>query len=137
MAEEPRDADATRPAEGRRNLLVDLSNRIVGLHKEFYGRGPDKAKAYYYDDLVVVLMRGGYSRVEETLLQAGKGQSVIDQRASFQAAMGDTFKQAITEVTGREVIGFMSGNQQDPDMFCEVFVLAPSDIEGERPQETR
>jgi len=26
------------------------------------------------------------------------------------------------------VIGFMSGNQQEPDMICEVFVLAPTDL---------
>jgi hypothetical protein len=26
------------------------------------------------------------------------------------------------------VIGFMSGNQQAPDMSCEVFVLAPTDL---------
>jgi hypothetical protein len=26
------------------------------------------------------------------------------------------------------VIGFMSGNQQHPDMICEVFVLAPSTL---------
>jgi hypothetical protein len=26
------------------------------------------------------------------------------------------------------VIGFMSGNQQDPDMMCEVFILAPTDL---------
>jgi hypothetical protein len=37
------------------------------------------------------------------------------------------------------VIGFMSGNQQHPDMICEVFVLAPStlfkdiEIPGEAP----
>jgi hypothetical protein len=26
------------------------------------------------------------------------------------------------------VIGFMSGNQQHPDMMCEVFILAPTDL---------
>jgi len=26
------------------------------------------------------------------------------------------------------VIGFMSGNQQDPDLMCEVFILAGSDL---------
>jgi hypothetical protein len=26
------------------------------------------------------------------------------------------------------VTGFMSGNQQQPDMMCEVFVLAPTDL---------
>jgi len=26
------------------------------------------------------------------------------------------------------VIGFMSGNQQDPDMICEIFVLAQNSL---------
>ena len=41
----------------------------------------------------------------------------------------------IEEATGRQVIGFMSGNQQDPDMMCEVFILAPTDLvdDGEAP----
>ena len=26
------------------------------------------------------------------------------------------------------MIGFMSGNQQHPDMICEVFILAPSSL---------
>jgi len=34
----------------------------------------------------------------------------------------------IEDATGRWVIGFMSGNQQDPDMMCETFILAPSDL---------
>jgi hypothetical protein len=29
------------------------------------------------------------------------------------------------------VIGFMSGNQQDPDLMCEVFILAPTDLIGD------
>jgi hypothetical protein len=34
----------------------------------------------------------------------------------------------IEKATGRQVIGFMSGNQQHPDMMCEVFILAPTDL---------
>jgi hypothetical protein len=34
----------------------------------------------------------------------------------------------IEDATHRSVVGFMSGNQQDPDMICEVFVLAPTDL---------
>ena len=26
------------------------------------------------------------------------------------------------------MIGFMSGNQQHPDIMCEVFILAPTDL---------
>jgi hypothetical protein len=37
----------------------------------------------------------------------------------------------IEDATGRKVIGFMSGNQQHPDLMCEVFILAPTDLVGE------
>jgi uncharacterized protein YbcI len=40
--------------------------------------------------------------------------------------MRDRFEEVVETVTGRKVIGFMSGNQQDPDTICEVFVLEPS-----------
>jgi hypothetical protein len=30
----------------------------------------------------------------------------------------------------RPVIGFMSGNQREPDMMCEVFILDPTDLVG-------
>jgi hypothetical protein len=38
------------------------------------------------------------------------------------------FEAVIEDATGRRVIGFMSGNQQHPDMMCEVFILAPTDL---------
>jgi hypothetical protein len=42
--------------------------------------------------------------------------------------MRDRFAGVIEEATERRVIGFMSGNQQHPDMMCEVFILAPTDL---------
>jgi uncharacterized protein YbcI len=101
---------------------------MVALVKEFYGRAPTRAKTYYQDDLVVCLLRGGYSRVEQTLLEGGRGDSVIQQRMEFQELMRERFAAVIEDLTGRGVIGFMSGNQQDPDIMCEVFNLAPSDL---------
>jgi uncharacterized protein YbcI len=108
--------------------LTAISDGLVALLKEFYGRGPTEAKSYYQDDLVVCILRGGFSRVEETLLEGGRGAAVIQQRLEFQELMRERFEQVIEAATGREVIGFMSGNQQQPDMMCEVFVLSPTDL---------
>ena len=66
--------------------------------------------------------------VEQTLFEGGHGDDVIRQRMVFQDVMRDRFERVVEEATGRKVIGFMSGNQQDPDMICEVFVLAPNDV---------
>jgi uncharacterized protein YbcI len=101
---------------------------MVALLKEFYGRGPTRAKSYYEDDLVVCVLRGGFSRVEETLLAGGRGQAVIQQRMEFQEVMRQRFAKVIEDATGKRVIGFMSGNQQDPDLMCEVFIVAPTDL---------
>jgi uncharacterized protein YbcI len=101
---------------------------MVALLKEFYGRGPTRAKSYYEDDLVVCVLRGGFSRVEQTLLDGGRGPAVIQQRMEFQEVMRERFTEVIEGATGRPVIGFMSGNQQEPDLMCEVFILAPTDL---------
>ena len=108
-----------------------VSDGMVALLKDYYGVGPTQTKTYYHDDLVVCLLRGGFTRVEKTLLEGGRGSAVIQQRMEFQEVMRDRFVQVIEAATGRRVVGFMSGNQQNPDMICEVFVLAPSDIVGE------
>jgi uncharacterized protein YbcI len=119
----------TRKPDGAARTAI--SDGIVALLKSFYGVGPTQARTYYHDDLVVCLMRGGFTRVEQTLLEGGRAAAVIQQRMEFQEIMRSRFVAVVEEATRRRVVGFMSGNQQDPDMICEVFVLAPADpIEG-------
>jgi uncharacterized protein YbcI len=110
------------------DVLTAISEGLVALLKDYYGRGPTQAKSYYQDDLVVCLLRGGFSRVEQTLLEGGRGASVISQRMEFQELMRGRFEAVIENATGRRVVGFMSGNQQQPDMMCEVFILAGTDL---------
>ncbi len=112
-------------------IVTAISDGLVALLKEYYGRGPSHTKSYYQDDLVVCILRGGFSRVEQTLLDGGRGSAVIGQRMEFQEVMRERFEEVIRTATGRPVIGFMSGNQQHPDMMCEVFILGPTDLVDE------
>jgi uncharacterized protein YbcI len=120
------DSAQPRPLDGTARTAI--SDGMVALLKEYYGVGPTQAKTYYHDDLVVCLMRGGFTRVEQTLLEGGRTAAVIQQRMEFQEVMRSRFITVIESATRRRVVGFMSGNQQDPDMICEVFVLAPTDL---------
>jgi uncharacterized protein YbcI len=119
---------AAQQQQDRGSALTSISDGIVRLLKEYYGVGPTQAKTYYHDDLVVCLMRGGFTRVEQTLLEGGRTTAVIQQRREFQELMRDRFVAVIEAATARQVVGFMSGSQHDPDMLCEVFVLAPTDL---------
>ncbi len=122
------DGEAAERAADAGDVRTQISNGLVALLREYYGRGPERTRTYVSDDLVVCLLRGGFTRVEQTLLESGHGGDVIRQRMVFQDVMRDRFEAVVENATGRKVIGFMSGNQQDPDMICEVFVLAPSDL---------
>ena len=115
-----------RAAHG--DVVTAISDGLVRLLKEYYGRGPTQAKTYYQDDLVVCVLRGGFTPVEQTLLEGGRGAAVIEQRMAFQEVMRQRFESVVERATNRRVIGFMSGNQQQPDMICEVFILAPSTL---------
>jgi uncharacterized protein YbcI len=120
--------DVTRTPRTHGDVLTAISDGMVALLKEFYGRGPTRTKSYYQDDLVVCVLRGGFSRVEQTLMEGGRSATVIQQRMEFQELMRERFEAVIEHATGRRVTGFMSGNQQGPDMMCEVFILAPTDL---------
>lgn len=129
MSDESQGAGFSHHGDAAR--LASISRRIVALHKAHYGRGPTKAKTYHNDDLIVVLMRGGFTKAEETLREGGRGDLVIQHRADLQEVMIDRFKQVVEEETGHKVAAQMSNSHQQPDLICEIFVLEPNDLLGE------
>ena len=119
MASE-RDDDAGRTGG---ELAASISNTFVQLIKEHGDRGPTKCRTYIDDDLIIVLMRGGYSRLEDTLFEDGKWLDVRTTRQTFQDTMEGRLTETIERLTGREVSAFMSASHQRPDMQIEMFVL--------------
>ncbi len=98
---------------------------MVQLHSRYYGKGPTKAKTHQVNDTVVAILRGGFTRVERTLLDTGQVESVYQMRRSFQQAMEAEFRHVVEEATGRKVIAYMSSIHVDPDLAVELFVLEP------------
>ena len=104
-------------------LAGEISTTFVRLFKEHADRGPTKCRTYIEDDLIVVLLRGGYSRMENTLFEDGKWLDVRSMRHTFQDTMEGRLTEAIERLTGREVAAFMSASHQRPDIQIEAFVL--------------
>jgi uncharacterized protein YbcI len=102
-----------------------ISAALVGLKKEFYGKGPTAAKTYFNDDWVFTVMEGGLTRNEETLLAAGEEPLVRQYRLRFQEAMTDKICGAVEEITGRRVLTYHSQIMFQPDRIIEMFLLAP------------
>jgi uncharacterized protein YbcI len=130
----PTDAAAMRGSGGHSGpLRQELSNAIVSLFKEHFGRGPADCRTYLEPDLVVVVMTGGYHAAEQTLFEAGKWHEVRQARMSWQDTMQVRFVDTIERLTGREVKAFMSANHQAPDITVELFVLGREDAAAPPP----
>ena len=70
------------------HLLSAISNSIVRILRERYGRGPMKAKTYALDDIIVVVLRaGGFTAAEQTMIDRGEPARVVEMREDFQRVM--------------------------------------------------
>jgi uncharacterized protein YbcI len=105
--------------------LAAISNAMVALHREHFGRGPGAAKAYLTGDLVVCILTDVFTQVEKTLIQAGRVEHVRETRMLHQRAMEAEFRRPVEELTGRTVVAFMSTVHFDPDLAVEIFLLEP------------
>lgn len=113
-------------------VLAEVSNAIVGVLAECYGRGPTKAKSYIFDDYVITVLEDFLTTVEETLVQNGKEGLVREVRMTFQEAVADRFKRAVSDVTGRQVLTYHSQVTFHPPRGFEIFVLEPEDRDAGR-----
>lgn len=124
--------DDAAPGAGRRADGTDadsqlagarIANRLVGLHKQHRGRGPQTVHVQCLEDMVTVVMRDDYSRTETELSAAGHADSVDDQRRLYEQMMKPRLIEVTEQELGRSVDAFMSASHHEPDLTIEVFVL--------------
>ena len=105
------------------SVRAAISNAMVALKKQYYGRGPERAKTYINDDYVFCVLEGGLTRNEETLLEAGEEHLIRQYRLRFQEAVSEATVGAVEEATGRRVLTYHSQILFRPARAFEIFVL--------------
>lgn len=111
-------------SEGRDGeLLSRISNEMVRAQKDFFGKGPIGAKSYMLDDLLIIVMRGGMTTAERTMLDFGKEDQVRAFRQLFENEMTGRLTEMIERLTHRKVLTYQSQVMFDPDVIVEMFVF--------------
>jgi uncharacterized protein YbcI len=104
--------------------LAEITNGIVRLFSEYYGRGPTRAKTYMLENrYVVTVLRDTMTTVERTLAERGEGDMVRRVRLTFQEAMASSFKGVVEDALGRRVEAYHSQILIEPDVGFEFFML--------------
>jgi uncharacterized protein YbcI len=109
----------------RGKMLLAVTNSIVGLHREHYGRGATRGRTIMQDDYLVCFLEDIYMKAERTLIEAGNFAVVHESREAFQSAMETRFSESVQKITGRRVKAFLSQVRADPDIAVETFWLEP------------
>jgi uncharacterized protein YbcI len=113
-------------AAAERRPLAEISNAMVQIYKDQFGRGPTKVRTHYAGaDTLGCLLEHTFTPAERNLQAMGEHQRLRDIRLFFQYAEKTKFTEPIERITGRQVKGFISGIDTNADIACELFVLEP------------
>ncbi len=125
------DARQADGAEGQ-SVTMAVSNAMVRIYKEQFGRGPTKARTNFAGpDTVVATLEDSLTPAERNLARLGEHQRLRDMRMFFQHASEEQFCAAVEEITGRKVWAFVSGIDTSKDVSTEVFYLEPDGVRAE------
>jgi len=106
--------------------LQEVTNAMVRIYKELFGRGPTKARSSYAGpDTLVATLEDSLTSAERNLLRLGEHHRVRETRTLFQHASEQVFAEAVEQITGRRVRAFVSGTDTRADLSLEVFYLEP------------
>jgi uncharacterized protein YbcI len=115
---------------GTHGVLSSVSAAVARVFSERWGRGPQKTRAYWAgEDVLVVVLESGHTVAEQTLLKAGHGREVIGGRTLLQELVEPQLRAAVEDVTGRTVRQFLSATALDPDVSVEIFLFGEFDAE--------
>ena len=106
--------------------LQELSNAMVQVYKEQFGRGPTKARSNYAGpDTLIATIEDSLTPAERNMVALDEHQRVREIRMFFQHAAERAFIDAVERITGRTVLAFVSGMDTSQDVSSEVFYLEP------------
>jgi uncharacterized protein YbcI len=115
-------------------LLQDVSNAMVALHKEQFGRGPTRAQSHLAGaDALICVMDDALLPAEWTMVEMGEQQRVRESRMFLQVATADQFIATVEKLTGRHVRAFASATDPDRGVVVENFIFEPEHRRDGRP----
>ena len=114
--------ELTSQEEGQ-DLLARISTEMVRAQKQFFGKGPTQAKSYFLDDMLIVVMKGGLTTAEKTMLEFGEDDKVREFRQVFENQMTEKLTRVVEQLTGRRVLTYQSQIMFGPDRLVEMFVF--------------
>ena len=121
-------ASEVETSEREASVLSQVSNEMVRLYKNQFGRGPTTVRTTWCGgDVLTCVLEDTLTPAERNLVKMGEHQRLRDTRMFFQYASIKEFCEPVERLTGRKVRAFISGIDTEVEgLSTEMFVLHPA-----------
>jgi uncharacterized protein YbcI len=94
-------------AKTKGEIEAEICEALIKFEREYMGRGPEEARTYILDDLIIVRLRGVLTPAERQLVKsevAGHGRSLIKQvRMELIEKARPLLEVLVQDITGQHV----------------------------------
>ena len=122
----------TQGPEHSTSSLAAVSNAMITLHKDQFGRGPTNARSYFAGpDALLCVLEDVLLPAERKMVLMGEQQRVRETRMAFQTAAAEEFVEAVESIVDRKVRAFASAADVEQNVVFENFVFERASSNGD------
>src|SRR4051812_7970824 len=118
-------------AESDATTVATVSNAMVALHKEQFGRGPTRTRTYFAGpDAMITVLEDALLPAEKAMVAMGEAMRVQATRLLLQEATRDRFIQTVEQIVHRKVRSFQSACDAHAEVVTEIMIFEPLESGG-------
>lgn len=105
-------------------LEAEISGAVIKYQRDIIGRGPEDARTYIINDMVVLRLKGVLTVEERHLCSTDRGRQVVKQmRQILRETFAAEVENIIAKLTGCQVISSHSDVSTKTGERVEIFIL--------------
>jgi uncharacterized protein YbcI len=108
------------------NVTTAISDQIVRLYLNFFGRGPTRTRSYVQPQFAVCVLRDILTTAERSLIAGGGEQEVEAGRRRINESIDAEYVGIIEREVGRPVLSHLARTSADADIAVHFFLFDES-----------
>ena len=110
--------------QSRRKIETELSEAFIKFQRELIGRGPQEAKTYIIEDMIILRFKGVLTIEEKHLVTHSTGKGLVKKmRQVLREMYSKEFEGIVEKYTGCKVLSSHSDISTNTGERIEVFVM--------------
>jgi len=108
----------------KRKLEAEISAAFIKFQRELIGRGPQEAKTYIINDMLISRFKGVLTVEEKHLVNHNSGKKLVKQMRSLLCEMySQEYEKIVEDLTGCKVLSSHSDISTKTGEKIEVFIM--------------